>query len=416
MSFELFIGGRYLRARQKQAFISLITILSVAGVTIGVMALIIVIAVMSGAESDFRSRILRVESHVVLMRHGGAFTNYHRILEDVKSIDGVEKAAPFVYAQIMLRSSSGVSGAVLRGIDPESKGQEITSIDKVALQQKLMRNQGGTTELFIPGIILGKQLATNLGVIEGDIIYLISPRGIISPVGHMPAMKRFKVTGLFESGMYEYDASLAYIHLKDAQALMHIGDSVTGIGIRVNDIFHANVIAKKVVSVLNVKYKNQSYWARDWMQMNYNLFSALKLEKKAMFIILTLIVLVAAFNIASTLIMMVMGKTRDIAILKAMGATNKSIRKIFIFKGMVIGVIGTFLGTCLGLTGCALLKRYKFIELPGDIYYFTTLPVRLELFDVFIIVLATMIICFIAALYPAVQASKLDPVEALRYG
>ena len=416
MSFELFIGGRYLRARQKQAFISLITILSIAGVTIGVMALIIVIAVMSGAESDFRSRILGVESHVVLMRHGGAFTNYRQILEDVKSIDGVEKAAPFVYAQIMLRSSSRVSGAVLRGIDPESEDQEITNIDKVALEQKLMRNEERETDLFTPGIILGGQLATNLGVTEGDTIYLISPRGTISPVGHMPAMKRFKVTGLFESGMYEYDASLAYIHLKDAQALMRIGDSVTGIGIRVDDVFHANIIAKKIASVLNIKYKNRSYWARDWMQMNYNLFSALKLEKKAMFIILTLIVLVAAFNIASTLIMMVMGKTRDIAILKAMGATNKSIKKIFIFKGMVIGAIGTFLGTCLGLAGCALLKRYKFIELPGDIYYFTTLPVRLELFDVSMIVSATMIICFIATLYPAVQASKLDPVEALRYG
>lgn len=416
MSFELFIGGRYLRARQKQAFISLITILSIAGVTIGVMALIIVIAVMSGAESEFRSRILGVESHVVLMRHGGAFTNYRRILEDVKSIDGVKKAAPFIYAQIMLRSSSRVSGAVLRGIDPESEDQEIAGIDKTLLQQKLMRNQGRDTEHFIPGIILGGQLATNLGAIEGDIIYLISPRGTISPVGHMPAMKRFKVTGLFESGMYEYDASLAYIHLKDAQALMRIGDSVTGIGIRVNDVFHADIIAKKITLAMNIKYKNQSYWARDWMQMNYNLFSALKLEKKAMFIILALIVLVAAFNIASSLIMMVMGKTRDIAILKAMGATNKSIRKIFIFKGMVIGAIGTFFGACLGLAGCALLKHYKFIELPGDIYYFTTLPVQLELFDVFIIVSATMIICFIATLYPAVQASKLDPVEAVRYG
>ncbi|MEA3280767.1 MAG: lipoprotein-releasing ABC transporter permease subunit [Thermodesulfobacteriota bacterium] len=416
MSFELFIGGRYLRARQKQTFISLITILSIAGVTIGVMALIIVIAVMSGAESDFRSRILGIESHVVLMRHGGAFTKYRRILEDVKSIDGVEKAAPFVYAQIMLRSSSRVSGAVLRGIDPESEDQEIVNIDKSALKQKLMRNQERETTLFTPGIILGGQLATNLGVTEGDVIYLISPRGTISPVGHMPAMKRFKVTGLFESGMYEYDASLAYIHLKDAQALMRIGDSVTGIGIRVNDIYSADIIAKKIASVLNIKYKNRSYWARDWMQMNYNLFSALKLEKKAMFIILILIVLVAAFNIASTLIMMVMGKTRDIAILKAIGATDKSIRKIFIFKGMVIGAIGTFLGTCLGLAGCALLKRYKFIELPGDIYYFTTLPVRLELFDVAMIVSATMIICFIATLYPAVQASKLDPVEALRYG
>ena len=414
MTFEYFIGNRYLRV--KQTFISLITILSIAGITIGVMALIIVIAVMSGAESEFRSRILGVESHVMIMRYGSAFTDYRRIIQDIEKIDGVKTASPYVFSQIMLRSSSRVSGAVLRGIDPGSAGQAIKSLDKTFLEQRLTKNQNAGTSAFVPGIILGQELARNLGVIENDIIYLISPRGMISPIGHIPAMKRFRVTGLFESGMYEYDTSLAYVHLKDAQSILHIGDSVTNIGVRVKDIYKADNIAENIAANLNQKYKTGSYWARDWMQMNRNLFSALKLEKRAMFIILTLIVLVAAFNIASSLIMMVMGKTKDIAILKAMGATDKSIKRIFVFKGMIIGLTGTVLGMCLGLTGCILLKHYKFIKLPGDIYYFTTLPVKLEALDVFVIVSAAMIICYLATLYPARQASKLNPVEAIRYG
>ena len=414
MTFEYFIGNRYLRV--KQTFISLITILSIAGITIGVMALIIVIAVMSGAESEFRSRILGVESHVMIMRYGSAFTDYRRIIKDIEKIDGVKTASPYVFSQIMLRSSSRVSGAVLRGIDPGSAGQAIKSLNKAFLEQRLTKNQNAGTSAFVPGIILGQELARNLGVIENDIIYLISPRGMISPIGHIPAMKRFRVAGLFESGMYEYDTSLAYIHLKDAQSILHIGDSVTNIGVRVKDIYKADTIAENIAAKLNQKYKTGSYWARDWMQMNRNLFSALKLEKRAMFIILTLIVLVAAFNIASSLIMMVMGKTKDIAILKAMGATDKSIKRIFVFKGMIIGLTGTVLGMCLGLTGCILLKHYKFIKLPGDIYYFTTLPVKLEALDVFVIVSAAMIICYLATLYPARQASKLNPVEAIRYG
>jgi len=414
MTFEYFIGNRYLRV--KQTFISLITILSIAGITIGVMALIIVIAVMSGAESEFRSRILGVESHVMIMRYGSAFTDYRRIIKDIEKIDGVKTASPYVFSQIMLRSSSRVSGAVLRGIDPGFAGQAIKSLDKTFLKQRLTQNQDTGTFAFVPGIILGRELARNLGVMENDIIYLISPRGMISPVGHIPAMKRFRVTGVFESGMYEYDTSLAYVHIKDAQSILHIGDSVTNIGVRVKDIYKADNIAENIAEKLNQKYKTGSYWARDWMQMNRNLFSALKLEKKAMFIILTLIVLVAAFNIASSLIMMVMGKTKDIAILKAMGATNKSIRRIFVFKGMIVGLAGTVLGMCLGLTGCILLERYKFIKLPGDVYYFTTLPVKLEALDVFVIVSAAMIICYLATLYPARQASKLNPVEAIRYG
>ena len=411
MSFEYFIGGRYLRAKQKETFISFITMLSIAGVTVGVMALIVVIAVMAGFESDLKNRILGIESHVVIMRHGSPFSGYHKILDRVTNTNGVEAATPFIYTQIMLRSSSGVSGAVLRGIDPESAGRVIKVLDNSALLNIKKMHQAKDTTGSVPGVILGKELARNLGLGVGDVVYLISSRGMISPMGYLPAMKRFQVAGLFESGMYEYDGSLAYIHLSDAQKILHMEDSVTGIEVRVNDIYNARHIADKILADVGFPY-----WARDWMQMNHNLFSALKLEKTVMFIILALIVLVAAFNIASTLIMMVMGKTKDIAILKAMGAMDCSIRKIFIFKGMVIGFMGTTLGVCFGFILCKLLEKYKFIELPGDVYYISTLPVRLEALDVFIIAAGAMVICFIATLYPARQASKLNPVEAIRYG
>jgi lipoprotein-releasing system permease protein len=411
MSFEFFIGSRYLRTKQKQAFISLITVLSIAGVTVGVMALIVVIAVMTGFEYDLKSRILGVESHIVIMRHNVPFSDYRNILEHVENTDGVEAATPFINSQVILRSSLSLSGAVLRGIDPDSADRVIKNLDKVSLKNLKETDQRKSTSITMPAIILGKELAKNLGVMQGDPVYLISPRGMISPIGHIPTMKRFRVAGLFESGMYEYDRSLAYIHIKDAQKILRMGDSVNGIEVRVNDIYNARNIAGRIVKELGFQY-----WARDWMQMNQNLFSALKLEKTVMFIILALIVLVAAFNIASTLIMMVMEKTKDIAILKAMGATNKSIRKIFVFKGIVIGSMGTILGVCLGFILCTVLKYYQFIELPGDVYYITTLPVKLELLDVVMIASAAMAISFLATLYPARQASKLDPVEAIRYG
>ncbi len=411
MSFEYFIGGRYLRAKQKETFISLITILSIAGVTVGVMALIVVIAVMAGFESDLKERILGVESHIVLMRHGGSLSDYRKISKQIDTLDGVTAATPFIYTQIMLRSPSGVSGAVLRGIDPDSAGRVIKILKNSGLQNLKQFQGQGNSKSLVPGVILGKELARNLGVGEGDAVYLISSQGMISPIGYLPAMKRFKVAGLFESGMYEYDGSLAYINLKDAQKILHMEGAVTGIEVRVKDVYDARNIAEKIVSNLGFPY-----WAKDWMQMNHNLFSALKLEKTVMFIILALIVLVAAFNIASTLIMMVMGKTKDIAILKAMGALDSSIRKIFIFNGMIIGSVGTTLGVCLGFIMCELLEKYKFIELPGDVYYISTLPVRLNPMDVLIIAAAALIICFIATLYPARQASKLNPVEAIRYG
>ena len=412
MGYELFIGRRYLRAKQKQAFISLITILSIAGVAVGVMALIVVIAVMTGFEADLKSRILGGQPQVMLRRHGGAFTDYRQVLAEVEKTQGVEAATPFILLQIMLRAKHGASGAVLRGIDPESAGRVMKTLQKVNLPDPTPANSSVDAALNIPSIVLGRELARNLGVIEGDVIYLISLRGTLSPIGHLPAMKQFMVTGFFESGMYEYDQTFAYINIKDAQKIMRIGDAVTGLDIRVTDIYDARNVAQKLVAKLGLPY-----WAQDWMQMNRNLFKALKLERRVMFIILVLIILVAAFNIASSLIMMVMGKTRDIAILKAMGATERSIRKIFVFNGMVIGSLGTILGLGLGLVVCAVLKRYDIHELTGDIYYFTTrLPVKLEFADVVSIIAAALSICFFATLYPARQAAKLSPVDAIRYG
>ena len=412
MSFEIYIGGRYLRAKQKQAFVSLITILSIAGVMVGVMALIVVIAVMTGFDADLKSRILGGQSEIMLMRHRGEFNNYREIVTVLEKTKGVVAATPFIVTQGMLRSRSGATGAVIRGIDPSTAGRVMKTLEHLSLPDSSGEKPAGQSRPQAPGIVLGKELARNLGVVEGDLIYLMSPQGMLSPIGHLPAMKQFKITGFFQSGMYEYDQTFAFINLKDAQKMLRMGDSVSGIDIRVTDIYKAREIADRITSKLGFPY-----WARDWMQMNQNLFRALKMERWVMAIILILIVLVAAFNIASSLIMLVMGKRRDIAILKAMGATNKSIRKIFVFNGMVIGGIGTVLGLCLGLLLCTLLKHYDIYELTGDIYYFTTtLPVKIEIPWVLGIVTAAMVICFLATLYPARQAAKLDPVEAIRYG
>jgi lipoprotein-releasing system permease protein len=412
MAFEYFIGRRYLRAKQKQAFISLITILSTAGVSVGVMALIVVIAVMSGFESDLKSRILGGQAHIEIKRHGGGFSDYRRVLEYLKTVEGVEAASPVIYQQVMLRSSSRVSGAYLRGVEPETAGAVINTLKDISLPDSSPVNQGEQEKPVVPGIVLGKELAKNLNVAKGDMVYMISTRGTLSPIGHIPAMKKFQVTGFFESGMYDFDQVFAYIHIKDAQRILRMANTVSAVEVRVKDIYQAKSIGEQIVSGLDFRY-----WAWDWMRKNQNLFTALKLERIVMFVILTLIILVAAFNIASTLIMMVMGKTKDIAILKAMGASDQSIRKIFVFKGMVIGTVGTILGLCLGFVLCTLLKHVNIHELTGEIYYITTkLPVKMEFLDVFFIVTAAIVICFLATLYPAHQASRLNPVEAIRYG
>lgn len=412
MNFEFFVSLRYLLAKRRQTFISLITFISIAGVAVGVTALIVVLGVMNGFQRDLRDRILGITSHIVVGRFDATIADYPKVIDEIKQEPGVTGASPYVYTQVMLSSGRGVSGALLRGIDPGTAG-EVVNIQKDMIRGNLTDLEGPSdvsAEESSPGIILGVELANSLGIHQRDWVTVISPTGRLTPIGQTPKSRLFQVVGIFQSGMFEYDNTLAYISLKAAQQFLGIGDVVSGVEVRVTDIYAAQTIAKRLRARLG-----PSIWVRDWMQMNRNLFSALKLEKVVMFIILTLIVLVAAFNIVSSLIMLVMEKTRDIAILKAMGATTASIHKIFVLQGIMIGVSGTILGLIGGFGLCAVLKKYRFIELPRDVYYISTLPVHLEGFDVAVIAFSAIAISLIATLYPSRQAAKLEPAEALRY-
>jgi len=412
VSFETFIGWRYLKAKRKQTFISLITLISLAGVALGVTALIVVLAVMNGFQEDVKNKILGVTSHLVVLRYGQPMEDYEKLMPVIEKVDGVVSAEPFIYSQVMINAMGGLSGAILRGADPElpATRHRLERIMKSGRLTDLAGDEPGSGEPART-IIFGVELARQLGVTVGDTVRLVSPMGQITPLGgRAPRVRDYKVVGVFESGMYEYDSTLAYISLRQAQDFLNLGPSVTGLEVKVEDIYQADKIREAVTAELG-----PSYWAKDWMQMNRNLFSALKLEKVAMFIILTLTVLVAAFNIISTLIMVVMEKTRDIAILKSMGATGLSIMKIFVFQGLIVGLIGTSAGLAGGIFLCELLAKYKFIQLPSDVYYITTLPVRMEASDVALITFSAVFISFLATLYPAWQASRLNPVEALRY-
>jgi lipoprotein-releasing system permease protein len=411
MSFTWFVGTRYLRARKKQAFISLITFLATAGIAVGVMALIVVIAVMTGFESELQHRILGIESHVLVMRYGESVADIEATAARIKSVDGVLSATPFIYTQVMLRSPHGVTGAVLKALDPSRPGPPIFVGKKITLVDALADSAPDESAGKEPGLIIGRVTAERLKVAVGDPVYLISPLGKGTAANQMPTVMRFSVVGIFETGMNEYDGAMSFVRLDVAQRLLQMPGQASGFEVRVADIYQAKQIADAIVAHMGFPF-----WARDWMQMNRNLFSMLRLQKVVMYIILTLIVVVAAFNIASALIMMVMEKTKDIAILKTIGATNRHIRRIFVFKGLVIGCLGTAIGGLLGFILCSILKQYPFIKLPGDVYFLTTLPVSLQLVDVLTIGLSTVVICFLATLYPAASASALDPVDGIRYG
>lgn len=411
MSFVTFVSGRYLRTRQKRAFISLITALSIAGVSVGVMALIVVIAVMAGFETDLKSRIMGIRPHLVITKKQGPFTQYNQILERVKRIRGLDTASAYISTQVVLRTTSRAAGALLKGIEATEENSGIKGVNTARLAQVSTGTGHAKTSHELPAIIIGKELAANLGVIRGDTVYMISPRGMLSPAGHIPAMLKFRVADLFESGMYEFDGTLSFVNLVQAQKMLRMPTSVSGIEIRLSDMDQVDGLAEKIAGIVDSDYRLEN-----WKQINSNLFSALRLEKTVMFIIMALIVLVAAFNIAGSLVMMVMEKRKDIAILKAMGATARSIGRIFVIKGLMIGLVGTALGTSAGLLLCTLLERYAFIHLPTDVYYISTLPVNLKAADVFMIVLCALLICFAATLYPARQAASIDPVEAIRHG
>jgi lipoprotein-releasing system permease protein len=411
MSFVTFVSGRYLRTRQKRAFISLITVLSIAGVTVGVMALIVVIAVMAGFETDLKSRIMGIRPHLVITKNQGRFTDYNQVLQKVESIAGIEMASAYITTQVVLRTTTRAAGAILKGIDAVRGDSGITGVDSSRLVNPAAAKDAPRKNKILPGIILGKELATNLGVIRGDTVYIISPRGMLSPAGHIPAMIKFQVVDRFESGMYEFDGTLLFVDLIQAQKMLRMPASVSGLEIRLKDMDQVQEISTVLEPILG-----HDYTIENWKQINRNLFSALRLEKTVMFIILALIVLVAAFNIAGSLVMMVMEKRKDIAILKTMGATARSIRRIFVIKGLMIGLVGTVLGTSAGVVVCTLLKRYSFIHLPADVYYISALPVSLKPSDVLLIAFSALCICFAATLYPARQAAGIDPVEAIRHG
>jgi lipoprotein-releasing system permease protein len=415
MKYEWFIGLRYLKAKRKQTFISIITVISIVGVMVGVMTLIVVLAVMSGFEKTLKEKILGTQAHLVLLKASQeGMDHYEEVAKKVQEVKGVVSAAPFIFNQVMLSSESNVSGVVIKGIDPDRVGK----VTELAHNMKAGRLQDLKGESDSPGIILGVELAKHLGISLNDAIQVVSPLGTVTPMGMMPKMKRFRVVGIFYSGMYEYDNTMAYVSLESAQKFFSMGARVTGIEIKTNDLYKVKEIGKEIRQKMGFPF-----WTKDWMEMNRNLFSALKLEKIAMFIILVLIVLVAAFNIISTLIMVVMEKHKDIAILKSMGAPSKGILKIFIIEGGVIGVVGTIFGTILGLGAAFNLEKitghvenlFGFKILSSDVYYIDKLPSQVNPMDVGLIVMTAILISLLATLYPAWRASKLDPAEALRY-
>ena len=419
MPFELLIGLRYLKAKRKSTFISIITFISTAGVMLGVMALIIVLAVMTGFEEDLKEKILGTNAHVVVVRNGAPMEDYRQVMERLKGFKGVTAATPFIYNQVMLSSGKNVSGVVLRGIDV-STDRLVTGLSTSVVEGTIDRlePQMGEGQDAFPGLLVGKELAKHLNLNVGDKVNVISPMGNITPLGMMPKMKPFRVAGIFNTGMFEYDSTLAYVSLGQAQSFFDLEDTVTGVQLKVQDVYHTGELARSINHTLG-----PGYHARDWMQMNRNILFALKTEKVVMFIILTLIVLVAAFGIASTLFMVVMEKNRDIAILKSMGATGSSIMKIFVLEGLVIGVIGTALGVASGLLVALNLEPIiSFIQkvtgqnfFSKDIYYLDRFPSLVVPSDVVLISVTAVLISFVATLYPAWQASRMLPAEALRY-
>lgn len=407
LPYHLFIALRYLRSRKRHRGISFNTAISIGGVALGVMALLVVLSVMSGFHEDLQKKILGVNAHLVILNYKGSVDDYGSIIERLKGEKEVISASPFVLGQVMVSSGEKGQGVYIRGIIPalESRTTEIADHIKEGSMDRLSED----TEL--PGIIIGKELSSRLGLFINDKINILSPTGEIGPLGMIPKIRTFRVVGIFEMGMFEFDSNLVIANLKATQDFFDMGKSITGIEVRLKDLYRAGEVRERIQKTLGYPY-----FAKDWMQMNRNLFSALKLEKFAMFVILVLIILVASFNIVSNLIMNVIEKEKEIAILKAMGATNRGIMKIFMLQGFLIGLVGTVIGLAGGYALSYILNTYQIIKLPADIYYLSHLPVKMKLFDFIIVSLSAIMISFLSTIYPALQAARLDPVEPLRYG
>lgn len=414
MSLDWYLAWRYLTARKQGRLLSFITAISLGGVVVGVMALIVVIAVMSGAQKDFRAAILSSNPHVLILESGSSLRmrNWQAVLDSVRKIDGVAAASPFIFSQVgLLRSGEQYANtAQLVGISMDTTSVGATDLERDIREGVYNLRQ---TDSGLPPALLGSGLADRLLVFPGDTIVVVALENLQQGVlGMSPRTLPFEVTGTFTSGMYETDTGTLYTNLEDAQNLLSLQeiDAVSGLGVQTGDPMDADDLSRRIQEAVPFPYVSQS-----WFTTNRALFSALELEKLAMFVILFLIVLVAAFNIVSTLVMVVADRTREIGILKSMGMTDRGILRVFVLQGAWIGIVGTVVGTALGLILCWVLDTFPIIQIPPDVYFVDRLPVSVEFFDVLTIVAASVAVALVATIYPARQAARLEVVDAIRH-
>ncbi len=416
MRYEYFIAERHLRSKKRTGFISLIAYISVGGVALGVIALIVVLSMVNGFEEEVRARIVGTNAHLILLSYADTgIVDYDAVQERVRQVKGVEGVTPFVYGKALLSHESYSDGVIVKGVTLSGERQVTTVADHIDPPvvdfEPRPDPRSPEAEGWLPGIVLGQHVAENLRVIVGDVVLLASPfEGRATPLGVVPRVRKYRLAGIFKSGLYEYDSSLAYISLEEGQTFFGLKNSVTGLEIRIQDMFQAMAWEEKVLDHLG----GYPFRINTWIELNENLFAWMRWEKIGMGILLLTIVLVAVFNIVSALIMMVMEKRREIGILKSMGSTSGEIMRIFMAEGLAIGGVGTLLGSVIGYSLALFLDRYQIINLPGDIYFLDTLPMKLQWPDAVIITLATLFLCFLATLYPSWKASRLDPVEAIR--
>jgi len=405
MTFELFVARRYLTARRKQAFISVITTISVAGIAIGVAALVIAIALITGFQGDVQDKILGATSHIMVSDLGGqGLADYEALAERIRRLPGVESASPVVYSTVLITGIGESSGALVKGIDFDRERPGSPWLQR--LEAGAIPAGGGPRE----GLLLGRELALRIGAQVGDIVDVVTASSTLSPLGLLPKRKRFLVSGIFNTGLYEFDNATALAAIGVAQKLFGLEGRASYIQVKLADIFAAPEAGERIKAVLPA-----AVYVTTWMDLNKSLFSALKLEKNIMFLTITLIVIVAALNIIATLILMVMEKTRDIGLLMAMGATPRMVNRIFFLQGALIGIIGTALGVGLGLGWCALANAFELIKIPVDIYQISYVPFRMRALDLLAIIGVTLLISFVSTLFPARRAAKIDPVVALKY-
>ncbi|TRZ89026.1 lipoprotein-releasing ABC transporter permease subunit [bacterium] len=404
MRFELFVAKRYLTAKRKQAFISVITLISILGITIGVMALVIAIALITGFQEDVQDKILGATSHIMVSDlSGDGLKDYPGLMERIRGLKGVVSVTPVVYSQVLINGPSRSSGALLKGID---FGLEMKNSAWLRKLESGSAPQAGPQD----GLLLGREIAFTIGAGQGDSVTVLTTASRLSPMGLFPKTKRFKVSGIFNTGLYEFDSSTALVPLETAQRFLGFEKKVTYLQVKISNIFEAESVGERIKEGLP-----PLAYVTTWMELNRSLFSALKLEKNIMFLTITLIVFVAALNIIATLILMVMEKTRDIGILMAMGATARQIRRIFFLQGALIGVVGTTMGVLLGLAWCWMANTFRLIRIPVDIYQISYVPFRLGGFDLILIIGVSLAISFLSTLFPSHRAAKTDPVVALKY-